>query len=104
MLEHHGIASLKTFFETNFGIKGDDRIIQFAPYSFDASVWEISMALLLGNTLYIVSKEILNDPRQFEDYLNRNQITIATLPPAYLASLDPNRIHTLRLNFGRFGF
>lgn len=95
-IEHRGVANLKTFFEIRLGVSSKDRIIQFAPFSFDASVWEMCMSLLTGASLFLVSKDIINDSFKFEDFLNQNEITIATLPPPFLASLNPERIHSLR--------
>ncbi|HEX3044130.1 MAG TPA: non-ribosomal peptide synthetase [Bacillota bacterium] len=95
-IEHHGVANLKIFFEQRMGVSESDRIIQFAPFSFDAAVWEVFMSLLSGATLFLVAKEIINDSFKFEDFINQNQITIATLPPPFLASLNPERIHSLQ--------
>jgi amino acid adenylation domain-containing protein/thioester reductase-like protein len=96
MLEHKGMANLKVFFSESLCISENDNIIQFASSSFDASIWEIFMSLFKGATLYIPTKDIINDFTLFEDYLNENSITIATLPPTYLAHLNPNRIKTLK--------
>ncbi|PEU19241.1 MULTISPECIES: non-ribosomal peptide synthetase [unclassified Bacillus (in: firmicutes)] len=96
MVEHQGIGNLKVYFENQLGITKQDRIIQFASFSFDASVWEIFMALLTGATAYLVPKEIINNYTQFEQFLNQNRITIATLPPTYAQQLNPERITTLR--------
>ena len=96
MIEHQGIGNLKIYFENQLGITKDDRIIQFASFSFDASVWEIFMALLTGATAYLVPREIINNYTKFEEFLNQNRITIATLPPTYVQQLNPDRITTLR--------
>lgn len=96
MVAHTGIANLKVFFKKELNIDSDDRIIQFASYSFDASVWETFMALLLGASLYILSKEVTENTDKFENYINDNKITIATLPPPYLANVDKERVKSLR--------
>ncbi|NLN64296.1 MAG: amino acid adenylation domain-containing protein [Clostridiaceae bacterium] len=96
MLEHTGIASLREFFRNEFEINTTDRIVQFASISFDASVWEIFMALLTGASLHLVSEETIKNPDQFQRFINEHGITVATLPPTYLANLDPQSIGTLR--------
>ncbi|TKH36518.1 non-ribosomal peptide synthetase [Paenibacillus polymyxa] len=96
MVEHKGVANLEAFFKTRLNVSESDRIIQFASISFDAAVWEIFMGLLAGATLYISSGDIINDYRRFEEYLNENEITIATLPPPYLANLDPEKVTSLK--------
>jgi fengycin family lipopeptide synthetase D len=96
MIEHHGIANLQTFFREKIGVTQTDRIIQFASCSFDASVWEIFMSLLNGVALYLVSQKTMIDYVAFENFLNLNEITVATLPPPYLNNLRPGNIHTLK--------
>ncbi|WP_341271465.1 amino acid adenylation domain-containing protein [Clostridium cellulovorans] len=97
MLEHTGVANLKAFFQKEFKVTEKDTVIQFASSSFDASVWEIFMALHNGATLVMVSKDTINDSRKFEDYLNSTGVTIATLPPTYLENLDKEKLKTLRM-------
>lgn len=96
MIENKGISNLQSFFKERLGITEDDRIIQFANSSFDASVWETFMALLTGSTLYIVPKDTILNQRRFEDFLNSNEITVATLPPTYLSNICPNNVRFLK--------
>mgnify|MGYP005834128821 CR=1 FL=1 len=96
MVEHRGVANLKIFFRDSFNITQADRIMQFASSSFDASVWEIFMALLAGAALYIVPGDVINNYEEFEEFINRNEITAATLPPTYLANINPERVNTLK--------
>ncbi|MCB2354686.1 non-ribosomal peptide synthetase [Clostridium estertheticum] len=95
MIEHKGMANLKAHYEKFLGIKSSDRVLQFASCSFDASVSEIFMALMLGAALYIVPKEVMGSYTMFEDFINKNAITMATLPPTYLRNLNPKNIKTL---------
>jgi amino acid adenylation domain-containing protein/non-ribosomal peptide synthase protein (TIGR01720 family) len=97
MVEHKGIANLKVVWEESFGISPQDRIGFFASISFDASVWEIFMALLNGATLYVLSKELLANLCEFQEYLGENSITVMTLPPSYAQHLDPSSLSDLRL-------
>ncbi|MFS0553783.1 amino acid adenylation domain-containing protein [Brevibacillus sp. 179-C9.3 HS] len=97
MLEHKGIANLQSFFKNTFGVSPEDKIGQFASMSFDASVWEMFMALLSGASLYILSKHTIHDFITFENYLNENELTIITLPPTYLTHLNPDHITPLRI-------
>ncbi len=96
MIRNKGIASLKEYFRYSLGVNENDRIIQFASISFDASVWEMFMALLAGSQLYIVPRDVINSYDSFEEFLNISGITIATLPPTYLANLRPENIKTIR--------
>ncbi|MCP4149780.1 MAG: amino acid adenylation domain-containing protein, partial [bacterium] len=97
LVEHRGLVSLNTEFANNFKITTRDKIIQFANICFDASVWEIFMALLNGAELDLIRKEIINDYQLFHEYLEKNQITVATLPPPYANNLEIEKINTIRI-------
>jgi amino acid adenylation domain-containing protein/non-ribosomal peptide synthase protein (TIGR01720 family) len=97
VVPHQGLANLTAFHKDKFNIRETDRIIQFASSSFDASVWETYMALHNRAALYVVDEKTILNYRAFEDYLNTNKITVATLPPEYAVHLDLERIETLRL-------
>jgi amino acid adenylation domain-containing protein len=97
MIEHRGISSLNVFHRNHYGVNERDRVIQFANISFDASVWEIFMALLNGACLYLPDNEVIGDYKRFEEYMNTNGITIATLPPDYVNQLEPHQLQLLRL-------
>lgn len=96
MIEHKGISNLKCFFKKEFGISEEDIILQFANSSFDASAWEIFMALLSGAALCLVSEDIINDTRKFEQYTEEKGVSVVTLPPIYLNSLSPDRLPKLK--------
>ncbi|ATH92008.1 non-ribosomal peptide synthetase [Bacillus glycinifermentans] len=96
MAEHHGLCNLTLIFEKKLPISQQDKVVQFASLSFDASCWEIVMSLLFGATLYIPHAEAILDHRLFEQFIYKNGITTATLPPAYAAYLRPEQVPTLR--------
>lgn len=97
MLEHKGVANLQSVFANQLGITPQDRVGHFASISFDASVWEMFMALLTGATLYVLSRDIINDFQQFAKYVRQNAITVLTLPPTYAIYLEPEQLSTLRV-------
>jgi amino acid adenylation domain-containing protein len=97
MIEHKSVVNMSGDQIRRFGIKPDDKVLQFASLSFDASVYETFMALLAGATLVIVTKDIINDPDRFINYITAQQVTVVTLPPVYLNLLDEDRIHFLRV-------
>ncbi|WP_242064731.1 non-ribosomal peptide synthetase, partial [Lysinibacillus sphaericus] len=82
-MEHHGVVNLKYRFERNLEITPADNIIQFANYVFDASVSEMTMALLNGATLVCMPAVVGQNPKEFSEYCKQNRVTVATLPPNY---------------------
>ncbi|AIG26684.1 non-ribosomal peptide synthase/polyketide synthase [Brevibacillus laterosporus] len=97
MVEHHGIISLKTYYQSDFDIGIGDRMVQFASSSFDVSIWEIMISLLTGATLYIPTQDTIYDPVAFGDYIEAHQITIGLLPPVYIGNVEPNKLSAMRL-------
>ncbi len=73
-----------------------DRILQFASLSFDASIFEIIMALRTGATLYLAKKECLLPGQALLQLLRENAITHVTLPPAVLAVLPTESLPALQ--------
>ncbi|WP_208452261.1 non-ribosomal peptide synthetase [Burkholderia gladioli] len=101
MVEHRGTLNLAQLQRQNFTILPSSRILQFASCAFDASVWEVVMALGCGTTLYLPFTALLKDRAALLRYLAQHRITHATLPPALLqgdsAVLDPELALTLIL-------
>lgn len=94
---HRGMASMRESILGELGITAHDRILQFSSASFDASVWEMTMAWFTGARLYMPPREVLENYGDFVDYLNDNGITVVLLPPAFASHLDPRNIRTVRL-------
>ncbi|VVT32020.1 conserved hypothetical protein [Sphingomonas aurantiaca] len=97
LLEHRGAVSLALAQRHGLQIEPEDRIVQFAPSSFDASVWEMVMALLNGACLVVVTIDQIRDPRAFARRLADTRVTVATVPPSYLATLDDAALAPLDL-------
>ncbi|MDP9867531.1 MULTISPECIES: non-ribosomal peptide synthetase [Streptosporangium] len=53
MVEHGGVTNLAEGLRSLFGDLEGARVLQFAPFTFDAWVWELSMSLLNGGTLCV---------------------------------------------------
>ncbi|PQQ33035.1 non-ribosomal peptide synthetase [Photorhabdus luminescens] len=84
MIEHRGLINLVQDKIAQFDIRSDSRMLQFASLSFDASVWEIMMALGSGASLIIAVDIVRQDPLRLWHYLEQQSVTHACLPPALL--------------------
>ncbi|GLW90455.1 non-ribosomal peptide synthetase [Actinokineospora globicatena] len=62
-----------------------DRILQFSPLSFDAFVWEVSMALLTGACLVLPTAEQRHG--ELVEFLAAAGITVATLSPSTVVGI-----------------
>lgn len=79
-----------------FKIKPESNILQFAPCSFDASLSEITTAFLSGATLYLMPEHLRKDAIALSDYINQNEIDVATLPPSFLATIPKDKPLSLK--------
>ncbi|SEB35185.1 amino acid adenylation domain-containing protein [Tenacibaculum sp. MAR_2009_124] len=96
MIEHYSIINTILSQIANFSIDNNDNCLQFASPSFDASIWEIGIALLSGASLCIVSEEGKSDVALFKKFIEEQRITFATLPPAFLQLLEVEDIPTIK--------
>ncbi len=96
MLSHRGLLNLVHEQTRGFGVTPESRVLQFASFSFDASVSEIFMALTTGARLYLASQDTLMSPPELERLMRREAITTITLPPSLLSVLDPGRVPELK--------
>ncbi|MDE9459787.1 AMP-binding protein, partial [Xenorhabdus bovienii] len=89
--EHKGWVNLAQAQATLFGADSNIRGLQFASWSFDAAILEMSMTLAYGATLYLISENQRRSPELLDDIIEKYQITHAVLPPALLPHLDFNK-------------
>lgn len=87
MVQHQGIGNLAEVQQAIFGMHAASRVLQFAPLSFDASVSEIWVTLLAGATLCLAPQEVLLPGPALIDLLEREAISVVTLPPSFQVAL-----------------
>ena len=86
-LTHRGLANLAEAQVEPFRAGPGGRVLQFAPASFDASVFELTMALGTGATLVFGSRAALRPGPALVELLRQARITHLTVPPSVLATL-----------------
>ncbi len=96
MLRHRGLVNALYSTRENYYMQADSRTLQFASFSFDASVEEIFSTLSAGATLVLVKKETLLSLPDLKTLLKQRQITNITLPPSVLSVLQPEDFSSLQ--------
>jgi len=96
MVQHRGWCNLGRAQQILFGVGPDSRILQFSALSFDASVWEMVMALTSGATLVLTDQTLLMTGQGLLQVLQQEQITTITLPPSVLAVIPNADVPELR--------
>ncbi|MEM0578415.1 amino acid adenylation domain-containing protein [Flavobacterium polysaccharolyticum] len=97
MIEHGQIINTILSQIDYFKLDKNNRGLQFAPFSFDASVWETFMILLSGGSLYMASEEQRKDAETLTAFIKKSNINIATLPPSYIALVDIDDLKGLEI-------
>ena len=82
-----GISSMAGAQLECMAVSRESRVLLFASLNFDASLWEVAMALSTGATLVLLREEERSGSA-LRDLLLAQAVTHATLPPAVLASLE----------------
>ncbi|WP_426454529.1 amino acid adenylation domain-containing protein [Paenibacillus sp. S-38] len=96
MIEHRGLCNLRTYFHDELKMNEQERVLQFSSFSFDASIWEILMALYSGAALYIPSSADILNYMRFERFIDEHGITTAVLPPTYAHYIEPANVPGLK--------
>jgi len=93
LVTHVGIPSLARSHVRNLNLTQHSRVLQFASLNFDASFWELVMALTTGAALILLKDERGGIPLQ--EILRSQRITQATLTPSVLSTLDQRQVSGL---------
>lgn len=96
VLRHRGLCAMAAA-NRAFGVQASDRVLQFASFSFDASVWEVTQALLTGASLVMGTQGSMLPGPGFVRLIDEKKATVALLPPSVLAALPPESLPSLRI-------
>jgi amino acid adenylation domain-containing protein len=89
LVAHQGLCNLALALINVFDVQPDSRVLQFASFSFDASISEVVMALCAGARLYLGTRESLLPGLSLMQLLQNQRISHVTLSPSALAAM-PN--------------
>lgn len=95
MVTHRGLSNVAAAQLETFRIPSGHHVLQFASFGFDASIFEITLALCAGATLFVSEREALLGP-ELVQLLRDRAITTAVLPPSVLAVLRSEQLTELR--------
>ncbi|MGZ9226551.1 MAG: non-ribosomal peptide synthetase, partial [Anaerolineales bacterium] len=83
MIEHRSLANFTEVAGTEYAIESNDRVLQFASISFDASVEEIFPCLTRGGTLVLRTDNMLGSVGKFLQFCREMALTILDLPTSF---------------------
>ncbi|PSB52343.1 non-ribosomal peptide synthetase [Chamaesiphon polymorphus CCALA 037] len=91
-IEHRSLGNLTLAQRQLFALTPSSRILQFASLGFDASVWEIFMAVTTGARLILGTAAALMPGEDLAQMLQHSAATHVTLPPSVLAVLPTDKL------------
>ena len=88
MVEHGNLASFVTASNEVFNVGYGSRVLQFAPFTFDASVLEWASALSSGACLCFAEHPAALIGDYLRDVIEQNQITFFHITPTALSTIS----------------
>lgn len=98
MIEHRGLVNLALGLAKEFEINNINKYINYLWYSnyvFDAHVMDLFPYIICGHTVHIASDDIRYNLNALNDYIVKNEIHSALIPPTLLSTdilLDMNNL------------
>jgi amino acid adenylation domain-containing protein len=94
---HRGLSNLSATLRAKFDVQPGDRVLQLSATSFDASLFEMLLALQSGATLVLAPWEKLRPGPGLTSFLEQHQITVIMPTPTGLRSTPVPVAPALRL-------
>ncbi|WP_235169537.1 amino acid adenylation domain-containing protein [Rhodococcus erythropolis] len=95
-ITHRGLASFTAETRERFEVTHDSHVSQLASPSFDASIFELTMAFSASARVVIVPPAVFGGA-ELADVFRHEQVTHATITPTALAALGANGFEALRV-------
>ncbi len=84
MIPHRAVVNYVRWMADAYPVGGGDAILQKAPASFDACIWEFFLPLTTGARLVLARPNAQQDPSYIADAVERFGITVLQLVPSQL--------------------
>lgn len=84
MIPHRAVVNYLTWMARKFAVDGGDAVLQKAPASFDACIWEFFLPLVTGARLVLARPGGHQDPAYLLGALARHSVTLLQLVPSQL--------------------
>ncbi|MBF9129511.1 amino acid adenylation domain-containing protein [Plantactinospora sp. S1510] len=86
---HGGLVNLAQAMRPRLGVSEGVVALQFASFSFDASVFDVVVVLAAGGTLAIATDDERGDPDTLVEMIRSADVRVASVVPTLLGVLDP---------------
>lgn len=98
LIRQRGVINLMDFMLKDWSITNEDIIMQFATYSFDASILDTFASLYSGATLYLIDDAERMSEEGFLSVIDRERISIIPAIPTVFFNRIVNYVNERKLN------
>ncbi|MEO3755455.1 amino acid adenylation domain-containing protein [Streptomyces sp. B6B3] len=92
---HQGLTNLAHAMRPTLGVTEGITALQFASFTFDAAILDITTTLATGATLAIATTEQRTDPQALAEMIRDANVTTASVVPSLLTTLEPEAVPTI---------
>ncbi|MEO3755456.1 amino acid adenylation domain-containing protein [Streptomyces sp. B6B3] len=89
---HQGLTNLAHAMRPALGVDVGVTALQFASFTFDAAILDITTTLATGATLAIATTEQRTDPQALAEMIRDAGVTVASVVPSLLTALEPESV------------
>jgi len=86
-ISHRSLVNHMCWMTEKFQFDKKDIVLQKTPFTFDASVWELFMPILIGGTLIFASQYAHTSPPDMISEIQKHKVTTLQLVPSILREL-----------------
>ncbi|HET9985575.1 MAG TPA: amino acid adenylation domain-containing protein, partial [Longimicrobiales bacterium] len=91
VLPHGAVVNYLRWMQSAFALDASDCVLQKAPVSFDASVWELYLPLIAGARLFLARPDGHRDPAYLLLSMVLRRVTVVQFVPSLLAAMIEER-------------
>ncbi|WP_159067541.1 non-ribosomal peptide synthetase [Gordonia iterans] len=84
-VSHEAVLNRLVWMRDDYGLAADARFLQKTPYTFDVSVWELFLPLLIGAPLVIARPDGHRDPQYLASVIAEEQVSVVHFVPSMLS-------------------
>ncbi len=87
LTSHRNVAARVSFFESVFGMRSDDVVLQLAPFTFDMSIRELICPVTIGAHIVMVTSAEAIDPFLLVKKIEKHRVTMIGGTPSFLTTI-----------------
>jgi amino acid adenylation domain-containing protein len=92
VVPHRGVVNRLLWMREELGLCDEDTVLQKTPLSFDVSVWELFLPLIVGARLHLAAPDGHRDPRYLAQCIRAERVTTVHFVPSMMSLFLEERL------------